>query len=506
MKANFCLALSVLATIVTPTLVRADWPMWGGTPNRNMVSPATSVSLDFDLQSGKNVVWTADLGSQTYGNPVVSDGKVFVSTNNGAGLRPKHPADQDKGVLLCFDEKSGDFLWQLTREKLPQGGVHDWPLQGICSTPTVEGDRVWVVTNRCELMCLDTNGFKAGKNDGAVVDEVDNEEGDADVVWNLDMMKELAVFPHNLATSSPVVYGDTVFILTSNGVDEARLKVPAPKAPSFLAVDKNTGKVLWQHNQPGDKILTGQWGSPTVGEVNGKAQVYFPGGDGWLYAHDVKTGEEIWKFDMNPKASTWELGGKGDRNYMIATPVFIENSLLLGVGQDPEGGEGVGHLWRIDATKKGDISAELGDIGQPGKPNPNSGAIWHYGGEITADSGETTLKFRRTISTVSVADGLVFAADLTGYLHCIDFKTGERCWEHDLLSGVWGSTMAVDGKVFLGNEDGVLTVFKNSKEQPEVLAEIPTVNFGSIFSTPTFANGKMFLSDRSRLYCVQVSQ
>ena len=265
--------------------------------------------------------------------------------------------------------------------------------------------------------------------------------------------------------------------------------------------------MLWEHNQPFDAILHGQWGSPAIGEVNGRTQVYFPGGDGWLYAHDAKTGEEIWKFDLNPKESQWKLGGRGTRNAIISTPVFYDNSVLLSVGQDPEHGEGVGHMYRIDATKKGDISPELGEIGKPGKPNPNSGVIWHHGGELEMEEGEddgfgAELKYRRTMSTPSVVDGLVFVADLSGFVHCLDFETGKRYWERDLLAEVWGSTMVIDGKVFLGNKDGVLTVFEASKEKPVVLAEIYAPS--SIYSTPTFVGGVMYLTDLSRLYAVDL--
>ncbi len=508
MKA-FCFSIIFLSIVMMTVSVSAyqnekagDWPMWGGLADRNMVSGTKDVSLDFDLQEGKNVLWTSNLGSQTYGNPVVAGGKVFVGTNNGGGYRAeKHPAADDKGVLLAFDEKTGKFLWQLTCEKLATGRVNDWPLQGICSTPVVEGDRMWVVSNRCELLCLDTEGFLDDENDGDVKDEVDNEKGDADIVWKLDMIGELAVFPHNLATSSPVIHGDLVYLLTSNGVDEAHLEIPSPRAPCFLAVNKKTGKVVWEDNSPFDGILHGQWGSPAVGEVNGKTQVYFPGGDGWLYAMDAETGEQIWKFDLNPKETKWKLGGAGTRNAIIATPVFYDNSVLLAVGQDPEHGEGVGHLWRVDATKKGDVSAELGEIGEPGKPNPNSAVIWHYGG-VDEEGDEI---FRRTMSTVAVADGRVFAADLSGYVHCIDLKTGKRKWIHDMLSGVWGSPLVVDGKVFIGNEDGKLTVIDAKADEPKVLGEFDTVKFSSIYSTPTFANGNMYLSDRARLYAVKVT-
>jgi outer membrane protein assembly factor BamB len=481
-------------------VVSGDWPMWAGTMHRNMYNPTTGISLDFqpaeDSKKGKHLLWVSQLGSQTYGNPVVAQGKVYVGTNNGGNYRPKHKGD--RGVVLCFDEKTGKFLWQLTREKLPQGRVNDWPEQGICSTVAVDGDRAYVVTNRCELVCLDVNGFYDGKNDGPYQDEPDTEKEDADIVWILDMMETLGVFPHNMAASSPVVYGDYVYLHTSNGVDESHLEIPSPRAPSFLAVNKKTGEVAWESNAPFDKILHGQWSSPSIGLVNGQAQVYFAGGNGWLYALDAKTGEEIWKFDLNPKDAKYELGGRGTRNYVIATPVFYENSVLLATGQDPEHGDGVGHLWRIDATKQGDVSGVTPD----NKPNPNSAMIWHRGG-VDTDGSVTGKKgadiFRRTLSTVGVHDGLVFAADLSGRVHCLDLATGKRYWEADVMAAIWGSTLVADGKVFVGNEDGVLTVFAAGKE----LKKLKEFNFpSSIYSTPTIANGVMFVSDRSRLYAI----
>jgi len=481
-------------------VVTGDWPCWGGDVHRNMVNATTRIAIDFEpaatAEEGKRLRWVAKLGSQTYGNPVVSDGKVYVGTNNGGEYRPKHKGD--RGVVLCFDEKTGKFLWQLTREKLPQGRVNDWPEQGICSAPFVEGNRLWVVTNRCELMCLDTEGFYDKENDGPYTDETDAEQQDADIVWVLDMIEEMGVFPHNLATSSPIVVGDLVYILTSNGVDEAHLELPSPRSPSFIAVHKVTGKVVWEDNSPLDTILHGQWSSPAAGVVNGQTQIYMPGGNGWLYALDAQTGEHIWEFDLNPKDSKWELGGRGSRNNIISTPVFFENSVVLGVGQDPEHGEGVGHIYRIDATKKGDVSP----VTPENQPNPNSAQIWHWGG-VDKDGSLTGEKdndcFRRTLSTVAIHDGLVYAPDLSGRIHCLDFATGKRYWEADILAAVWGSPMVADGKMFLGDEDGVLSIFAVGKEENKIKEiEVPS----SIYSTPTIANGVMFISDRSRLYAI----
>jgi outer membrane protein assembly factor BamB len=503
--------IAICAVLGTyPVVVQAldnDWPMMGQRPSRQaQIELPTAAAFDFELRGGKGVAWSAKLGSQTYGSPIVSQGKVLIGTNNGGNYRSQHQGD--RGVLLCFDEQTGEFLWQLTRQKLEDGNPVDWAEQGIASNPVVEGDRLYLVTNRCELMCLDLNGFIDGENDGAVTDEVDREQQDADIVWTLDMRQQLGVYPRNLATSSPVIHGDLVFAITSNGVDESQTTLPSPEAPNFVAVNKQSGAVVWQTNRLADRVLHGQWGSPAVGMINGRAQVIFPGGDGWVYAFEPDTGKELWRFDCNPKAAIWEMGGAGDRNYIVATPVVADNSVIIAVGQDPEHGDGVGHLWRIDATKSGDISAEIGEMGQPGQPNPNSGAIWHYGGSdddqgsVTGEANEPIM--RRTIATAAVAGDLVFIPDIAGFFHCVDWKTGERVWAHDLMTGIWGSATVVAGHVLIGTEDGKLVVMQAAREL-EVVKELDTVNYSAIYSTPTVANGHLLLSDRSKLYRIKLT-
>ena len=149
---------------------------------------------DWDSEKGTNVKWSVDLGSRAYGGPVIAGGKVFIGTNNGNPRDPKITGD--KGIILCFAEKDGKFLWQAVHDKLAAGRVSDWPEEGICSTPFVEGDRLYYVSNRCELVCADVNG------DGM---------GHAKFYWKLDMIGKLGVFPHNLAVCSPLVVGDLIF-------------------------------------------------------------------------------------------------------------------------------------------------------------------------------------------------------------------------------------------------------------------------------------------------------
>jgi outer membrane protein assembly factor BamB len=144
------------------------------------------------------VKWVAKLGTQTYGNPVVAGGQVYVGTNNERPRDPKQTGD--RGVLMCFRESDGKFLWQHTNEKLAAGRALDWPFQGVCSSPLVEGDRLYYVTNRCELVCLDAKG------DG---------KGNAKVIWKFDMIEQVGASPHNMSNSSPVSYGDLIYVSTN---------------------------------------------------------------------------------------------------------------------------------------------------------------------------------------------------------------------------------------------------------------------------------------------------
>jgi outer membrane protein assembly factor BamB len=488
------------------------WPMFGGSLGRNMVNTfERNLPAEWELpdkkknRPGKNIKWSQPLGSQSYGNPVVSGGKIFLGTNNDGLRNPRDakiradgkPEPIDKGNVFCFRESDGRFLWQAVHDKLESGRVNDWPLQGVCSSPFVEGERVYYVNNRCELICADTEGFYNG-NQG-VTDEKYKDPTDADIIWRYDMMEELGVFPHNLAVCSPLVVGDLVFVVTGNGHDESHENIPAPRAPSFIAVDKNSGKLAWEDASPGDKILHGQWSNPTYCEIKGQPQIIFPGGDGWLRAFDPKTGKLLWKFDCNPKASVYILGGRGTRNEIIATPVVHDGLVYVAVGQDPEHGEGVGHLWCIDPSKASPNNIDLSPVNDNFDPkapeNKNSGLVWHHGG--LDDKGN--MIFRRSISTCAVADGLCYAANLSGFIDCLDAKTGQLYWRHDMLSAVWGSPYVVDGKVYIGTDEGDVYVFAHSKEK-KLLAK--NEMDGPTLSTPIAVNGVLYVMTRTTLFAI----
>jgi len=460
--------LSAVVVVAASSALSADWPMWGGTPSRNMVSDMKGLPTTWDVKTGKNVKWVAELGSQSYGNPTVADGVVMIGTNNEAMKDPKKPGD--RGVLMAFNEDTGEFMWQATFEKLSSGRANDWPYQGIASSPTVVRGIAYFTSNRGQIIAADVKGFHDGENDGPYKDEKLTGKNDIDIIWIFDMMEEVGAFPHNLSNCSPVIDGGLLYCSTSNGQDESHVNIPSPKAPSLIAIEIESGKLKWEDNSVGDRILHGQWSTPAVGDIGGVRQVVHAQGDGWVRGYEAVSGKKLWEFDTNPKDSLWPK----TRNEVIATPVIYENVVYISNGQDPEHGEGVGHAYAIDATRRGDIT--------------QSGMIWHFD------------KIRRSISTAAIKDGLIYLADFSGFLHCLDLKTGKPYWTHDMFAAIWGSPMLINDKIYLGDEDGDVAVIEHGKTFKLVSEQ----NMGSsVYATAVPANGKLFVMNRNQLYALQ---
>lgn len=531
---------TALAEIAKLKVGKADWPQWAGWSGRNNTPSGKNIPVTWDIDSGKNIKWQSKLGSQTYGNPVVANGKVYVGTNNGAGHVKRYPANVDLGCLLCFNEADGKLLWQHSNPKLSTGRVHDWPLQGICDSPYVDGERVWYVTSRGEVACLDTAGFHDGENDGPFKTEPNENKDEADVIWSFNMMGKLGVSQHNMCSCSVTCAGNVLFVNTSNGVSFEHLNIPAPNAPSFIAMNRDTGEVLWTNKSPDLAILHGQWSSPTYSVLGGQPQVIFAGGDGWVYSFDPKGdgkkgAKELWRFDANPKEAKWILGGRGTRNNIIATPVVYDGMVYAAVGQDPEHGEGMGHLWCIDPKKRGDVSPTIAvgkdskpipfgkrrrlqvvieKMGESIKPNPNSAVLWHYGQETEKEYNATDFEkqMHRSCGTVAIKNDLLYIADFSGLFHCLNARTGKLNWTYDMFAASWASPLIVEGKVYIGDEDGDVAIFPLSGDPKKALKMVDgelapalgVINMGNaVYSTPIVANNTLYIANKSTLFAIQ---
>jgi outer membrane protein assembly factor BamB len=213
----------------------------------------------------------------------------------------------------------------------------------------------------------------------------------------------------------------------------------------------------------------------------------------------------------------YSLGGRATRNHIIGTPVVYDGLVYVAVGEDPEHGEGVGHLWCIDPTKRGDVSptivynakdpqtpiahkrlqALVKEEGDLERDNPNSAAVWHYMGNNLQEFEET---MHRTCGTVAIKDNLLFIADFSGLFHCLDAKTGKALWTHDMLAASWASPLIVEGKVYIGDEDGDITIFELSNEK-KIIAELNMES--AVYTTPIVANNVLYIANRNRLYAIE---
>lgn len=514
------------------SLHAADWPKWGGPTDLFNVSPEKNLPIDLvpgkkmgpkaapklagrlrpgleevnavtsesiDMTTTKNCLWVAKLGSQTYGTPIIADGRVYVGTNNESPRDPKHKGD--RGIIMVFDEKTGKFLWQLVSPKMGTGKVNDWEYLGICGSPTIEGNRAYVPTNRCQIVCLDVEGLANG-NDGPFKDEANFmattlpdgsappvEPGplDADIIWVYDMYKELGVFQHNATSGYPLIFGDKLFVPTCNGVDWTHTNIPAPNAPSFIMLDKATGELKGEMDHVvSERVLHCSWSSAIHAKIKGKDQIIFAAGDGWMYGmapetvkneDDLDILKEYWRYDCNPPEYRKNSAGEPIKytefdgpSENIATPILYDGLIYIAIGQDPEHGEGLGMLSCIDPSLEGDISGK---------------AVWTFKG------------IERSISTCAINNGLLYAADYTGRVFCLDAKTGKEYWNFDTKGHIWTSPLIADGKIYIGNEEGELFILAEGKE----LKELGSIEFPSpILGNVVTANGVLYVTTHSHLY------
>jgi outer membrane protein assembly factor BamB len=512
-------ACGLFFAMVVPSIVAADWPEWGGSSRRNMVSGEKGLperfepgrrrrdALGWDPATTKNVKWIARLGGENYSAASVADGHVVIGTNDEEINDPRFEYNGG-GVLKCFDEQTGELEWQLVAPKLEierSKVSEDFDAMdlGICSTATIEGGRVYIVSNRCEVLCLDLDG-QADGNDGPFVDEakfsvpsdkspVALTDKDADIIWRYDMIRELPVFPHDAANCSVLIHDDELYVGTANGVYDG--KVVLPTAASLIALDKDSGRLLARDDGSiSAGVFHGQWSSPTLATLGGRDIIVYGGGDGFCYAFEpladettgVQTLKQLWKVDCNPpgyrerggrKIDYWALvrGGPKDLDAngdlyspseIIGSPVVHQNRIYVTIGQDPLHGHGRGAITCLE---------------------PDGTVVWQ------------TSEIGRSLSTPAVADGLLYCAEWAGKVHCLDVRTGEQLWSHDTGEEIWSSTFVVDGKVYVGTRKflTVLAAGPTARHIADIKLATP------VWSVPTAANGVLYVASQKNLWAIR---
>jgi outer membrane protein assembly factor BamB len=426
--------------------------------------------VDWDPTTGRNIAWSVELGNEVYGSPVIAGDVVYVGADNTRRFNPAFR--DDSGVLMALRTTDGEFLWQDVAPRVERG-LREWLLPSTTSAPYVEGDRLYYVTADCQLRALDTEGFGDGENDGPYREEIFTDKGAADIVWELDM-PSLGVFPHEACNSNVLPLGDLLLAGTSNGQNEGHTRVPSPHAPSVIAVNKHSGIVVWRAVGAGDRVLHGAWSSPVAANVNGRVQVLFGGGDGWLRGYDAASGHELWRFDGNPKDARW-LPRRGvlSRSSIIASPVFAGGRVFIAMGQSPGHFNGPSLIYAIHPNGQGDVT--------------ESARVW-----MSRDVG-------RVVATPVVKDGLLYVGDLGGTVHCLDASTGAHLWKHETNDAIWGSLLLAGDRLYVGNEAGLMTVLRAGPRK-ELLGEIEMD--APLYSRPAAVGDALYLATANRLYLI----
>lgn len=493
------LILRFLIVLFATAVFAADQPQFGQAWTRNMVSAERGLPDAFDPKTGKNMRWTAKIGTDSYATPVVAGGRVYIGTNNNDPRDPNHRSDS--GVLMCFDERDGHFLWQLVVPKREEDIYLDWPKTGLSSPPTVEGDRVYIMSNRGEVMCLDAHGMTNG-NDGPFRDEgahmlprtnapaepIAPGPFDADILWLTDLPTQAGIWTHDGAHSSILIHGDFLYLNTGTGVDNTHRKIRTPDAPSLIVLDKRTGRIVaHDREQMAPRIFHCTWSSPSLAKVDGKDLVFFAGGNGIVYAFEpitkatseVQSLKKIWQFNFDPDAPSDEVHrytsnrATGPSN-IYGMPVFHDGRLYVAGGGDWFWGKNEAWLKCLDPRGTGDITTNA--------------VRWSY------PLG------RHTMSTPAVHDGLAYVTDSMRMFHCVDTQTGKALWTQELGGESWSSALVADGKVYIGTRRGDFWVFAASREK-QVLSK---VELGApIAATAVAANGTLYISTAKNLYSIQ---
>jgi outer membrane protein assembly factor BamB len=418
-------------------------------------------------------------------------------------------------VLMCFDEKTGGLLWQLVVPKREEDKFHDWPKSGISSPATVEGDRVYIVSNRGEVMCLDVLGMANG-NDGPFRDEgahmvqkpmQDGSAGaaseselaamtpgplDADILWMFDLTKGAGIWSHDAAHSSILIRGSHLYLNSGTGVDNTHKRIRTPDAPSLVVFDKRTGQYLARDDERiAPNIFHCTWSAPSLGTVAGKEVIFFCGGNGNVYGFEPlaasvpsKAGgapaklKKVFEFDFDPAAPKtnvhrYNQNRRESPSNIYGMPVFVDGRLYVAGGGDIFWGKNEAWLKCIEVKQ---LSASV-----------RTNAVWTYALE------------KHVLSTPAVYNGMVFVADTGRKMHCVDAATGQPLWTHDIRGDVWASPYVVDEKVYLGTRSGDFYVWRAARTK-ELLTELALKS--PISATATAANGVLYVATMERLFAL----
>lgn len=421
----------------------ADWPQWRG-PERNAISQEKGLLQEWPKE-GPPLAWRIEGLGGGDGAPAIAEGRIYIMGTRGG-----------EEVVRALSEQDGKELWATPlgpkyRQRMPQSQ------EGPGCTPTVDGDRLYVLGMDGDLACLQTK--------------------DGEVVWQRSLTKDSGGrVPMWSYRESPLVDGDQV-ICTPGGPDAL-----------LVALNKTNGETIWKSQlpqagaapraeAPPPRRGKGGFGRGSGADASYSSAIAIEAAGQRQYVQftakalvgiAAADGKFLWRYDAPANSS----------GINCATPIF-QDDVVFAASAYAAGGGAV----RLTQDAEGKIVPEEVYFS---KRMQN-----HHGGMV-------------------VVDGALYGANGGnggGNLLCLDFQTGDVLWdERGKGRAAKGSIAFADGRIYYRVEDGTLLLIEpNNKEYVERgRFKQPDRSRSPAWAHPVIANGKLYVRDHDLLLCYNI--
>jgi outer membrane protein assembly factor BamB len=432
---------SAFAAAAFVSVSAADWPQWRG-PHGTGVSDEKNLPVRWGPT--ENVAWKADLGGVGVSSPIVSGGRVFVTSQIGTGISRQGPrlaqgsAAGDAGeralgaarsaagasggasfLVEAFDRQTGQRLWAYRIDaEGPLQPTHD--KHNLASpSPVTDGQLVYAWFGTGQIVALDV----AGK-----------------LVWQRHLGKEISPFDINWGhSSSPTLYQDLLILLCDH-----------QPASYLLAVDKRTGKERWKVDRGKGRQ---SYSTPFVLDTGTGPELI------------VNSNERVDTYDPRTGTLLWHVGGANQ--FPIPSPAFHNGIVYMTRGYRS------GPYMAVRPGGRGDVSA--------------SHIVWQV---------PTGAPY---VSSLVYDGGLLYMANDVGAITVLDAESGQRIWQERVDGLFSASPVAADGKIYFVSETGVVIVVRSGRS-PAVVARN---DLGErLMGSPAVSNGQLFFRSDDRLICI----
>jgi len=406
--------------LVLFAIVHADnWPEWRG-PHGD--GTCDEKGLPTKWSSTENVAWKVTLPEPGNSTPVVWKNQVFVS---------QPVVVEKRRALMCFDRSDGRLLWQTSTEWAEADPTHS--TNPVCSSsPVTDGERVIVWFGSAGLFCFDMEGKE---------------------IWKRDLGIQKHIWGYG---SSPVIHGDFCYLNFGPG-----------ESSFLIAVDKTTGKTVWQHDEPINTQGTsdakfasadyyGSWSTPIFRTIGGREQliISFPFR---VCGIDPLTGKEWWT--------------SNGINALVYTSPLVSEDIIVAMG---------GYNGMALGFKPGQGELTM------------SNRLWQHP------------KTKQRIGSGAIRDGFIYVHNDPGIGECFELKTGKLVWEKR-LSGQgskgtnWSSVMIADALCYTITQGGDCFVFRASPDF-ELVSTNPLGESSN--SSVIASDGKLIIRTHQHLWCI----